>query len=156
MLHRGVHEPLLISQLISFLPPRKDKSMNYIFVLDEYGVRQTSYVVGVHADTLEEIEQLAKQSYPTANIVTGDSEMQALFTNGKAYVNGEFVNPPVVEYIPTKEEKINVIKSEYEPRFKTLEEAQRRLLLMGKPTNAISAQYIKLNSEMVARIKEVQ
>lgn len=128
----------------------------YVFVLDEKGVRQTSYVVGVHADTLEETEQLAKQSYPTANIVTGDSEMQALFTNGKAYVNGEFVNPPVVEYIPTKEEKINVIKSEYEPRFKTLEEAQRRLLLMGKPTNAISAQYIKLNSEMVARIKEVQ
>lgn len=128
----------------------------YVFVLDEKGVRQTSYVVGVHADTLEETEQLAKQSYPTANIVTGDSEMQALFTNGKAYVNGEFVNPSVVEYIPTKEEKINVIKSEYEPRFKTLEEAQRRLLLMGKPTNAISAQYIKLNNEMVARIKEVQ
>lgn len=92
----------------------------YVFVLDEKGVRQTSYVVGVHADTLEETEQLAKQSYPT------------------------------------KEEKINAIKAEYEPRFKTLEEAQRRLLLMGKPTNAISAQYIKLNSEMVARIKEVQ
>ena len=128
----------------------------YVFVLDERGVRQTSYVVGVHADTLEETEQLAKQTYPSANIVTGDSEMQAQFTNGKAYVNGEFVNPPVVEYIPTKEEKINSIKAEYEPRFKTLEEAQRRLLLMGKPTNAISAQYIKLNSEMVARIKEVQ
>ena len=128
----------------------------YVFVLDERGVRKTSYVVGVHADTLEETEQLAKQIYPSANIVTGDSEMQAQFTNGKAYVNGEFVNPPVVEYIPTKEEKINAIKAEYEPRFKTLEEAQRRLLLMGKPTNAISAQYIKLNSEMVARIKEVQ
>lgn len=128
----------------------------YVFVLDERGVRQTSYVVGVHADTLEETEQLAKQTYPSANIVTGDSEMQAQFTNGKAYVNGEFVNPPVVEYIPTKEEKINAIKAAYEPRFKTLEEAQRRLLLMGKPTNAISAQYIKLNSEMVARIKEVQ
>ena len=128
----------------------------YVFVLDEKGVRQTSYVVGVHADTLEETEQLAKQSYPTANIVTGDSEMQAQFTNGKAYVNGKFVDPSVVEYVPTKEEKINAIKTEYEPRFKTLEEAQRRLLLMGKPTNAISAQYIKLNSEMVARIKEVQ
>ena len=130
--------------------------MNYIFVLDEKGVRQTSYVVGVHADTLEETEQLAKQAYPTANIVTGDSETQSKFTNGKAYVNGEFVEPPIVEYIPTKEEKINAIKAEYEPRFKTLEEAQRRLLLMGKPTNAISAQYIKLNNEMVARIKEVQ
>ena len=128
----------------------------YVFVLDENGIRQTSYVVGVHADTLEETEQLAKQSYPTANIVTGDSEMQAQFTSGKCYVNGEFVNQPVIEYIPTTEEKINAIKDEYEPRFKTLEEAQRRLLLMGKPTNAISAQYIKLNSEMVARIKEVQ
>ena len=130
--------------------------MNYVFVLNEHGVRQTSYVVGVHADTLEETEQLAKQTYPSANIVTGDSEMQAQFTNGKAYVNGEFVNPPVIEYIPTKEEKINAIKAEYEPRFKTLEEAQRRLLLMGKPTTAISTQYIKLNGEMVARIKEVQ
>lgn len=130
--------------------------MNYIFVLDKKGIRQTSYVVGVHADTLEETEQLAKQAYPTANIVTGDSEMQSKFTNGKAYVKGEFVEPPIVEYIPTKEEKINTIKAEYDQRFKTLEEAQRRLLLMGKPTNAISAQYIKLNSEMVARIKEVQ
>lgn len=130
--------------------------MNYVFVLNEHGVRQTSYVVGVHADTLEKTEQLARQTYPNANIVTGNSEMQAQFTDGKAYVNGEFINPPVVEYIPTKEEKINAIKAEYEPRFKTLEEAQRRLLLMGKPTNAISAQYIKLNSEMVARIKEVQ
>lgn len=130
--------------------------MNYVFVLNGHGVRQTSYVVGVHADTLEETEQLAKQTYPSANIVTGDSEMQAQFTSGKAYVNGEFVEPPIVEYIPTKEEKINAIKAEYDQRFKTLEEAQRRLLLMGKPTNAISAQYIKLNSEMVARIKEVQ
>lgn len=128
----------------------------YVFVLDARGVRQTSYVVGVHADTLEETEQLAKQTYPSANIVTGDSEMQSKFTEGKAYVNGKFVDPPIVEYIPTKEDKINAIKAEYEPRFRTLEEAQRRLLLMGKQTNAISAQYIKLNSEMVARIKEVQ
>lgn len=128
----------------------------YVFVLDHDGVRQTSYVVGIHADTLEEVEQLAKQTYPTSTILNGDSEMQSQFMSGKCYVNGEFVNPPIVEYLPTKEDKINAIKAEYEPRFKTLEEAQRRLLLMGKPTNAISAQYIKLNSEMVARIKEVQ
>ena len=130
--------------------------MNYVFVLNEHGVRQTSYVVGVHADTLEETEHLARETYPNANIVTGDSEMQSQFISGKAYVNGIFEDAPVIEYIPTKEEKINAIKAEYDQRFKTLEEAQRRLLLMGKPTNAISAQYIKLNSEMVARIKEVQ
>ena len=130
--------------------------MNYVFVLDKNGIRETSYVVGLHAKTLEETEQLVKQYYPTSTILSGDSEMQEQFTSGKCYVNGKFVDPPVVEYVPTKEEKINAIKAEYYPRFKTLEEAQRRLLLMGKPTNAISAQYIKLNSEMVARIKEVQ
>lgn len=128
----------------------------YVFVLDETGIRQTSYVVGVHADTLEETEQLAKQTYPTSTILSGDSEMQSQFISGKAYVNGEFVDPPIVEYVPTKEDKINAIKAEYEPRFKTLEDAQRRLLLMGKPTTAISAQYIKLNDEMVTRIKGVR
>ena len=69
--------------------------------------------------------------------------------------NGTFTIP-VIEYIPTKEQKINAIKSEYEQRFKKLEEVQQRLLLMGKSTTAISTQYITLNSEMVARIKEVQ
>ena len=72
------------------------------------------------------------------------------------YVDGVIREKPVVKYVPTKEDKINAIKAEYEPRFKSLEEAQRRLLLMGKPTTAISTQYIALNSEMVARIKEVQ
>ena len=72
------------------------------------------------------------------------------------YVDGVIREKPAVKYVPTKEDKINAIKAEYEPRFKTLEEAQRRLLLMGKPTTAISTQYIALNSEMVARIKEVQ
>jgi hypothetical protein len=130
--------------------------MNYVFVLDENGIRETSYVIGIHAETLEKIQEMVKSEFPNCTLVQGDSEMQSKFTEGKAYVNGEFVDPPIVEYLPTKEDKINDIKAEYEPRFKTLEEAQRRLLLMGKPTNAISAQYIKLNSEMVARIKEVQ
>ncbi|MCI7693219.1 hypothetical protein [Veillonella caviae] len=56
----------------------------------------------------------------------------------------------------TKQEQIHAIKMEYAPRFQSLEEAQRRLLLLGKSTDALSKQYIKLNSEMTARIKEVK
>ena len=131
---------------------------NYIHVLDAEGLRITSIVDNMLEPVGEEaLLKQAKEQYPTANsYIYGDDAMLDEFLNGKAYVNGAFVDVPVIEYIPTKEEKINVIKAEYEPRFKTLEEAQRRLLLMGKPTNAISAQYIKLNNEMVARIKEVQ
>ena len=126
----------------------------YVFVLNDNGVRQTSYVGGVHADTLEETKKLATQAYPTSTIVIGGDDMLGQFLSGKAYVDGEFVEPP--HYVPTKEEKINAIKSGYEQRFKKLEDVQQRLLLMGKPTTAISTQYITLNDEMVARIKEVQ
>lgn len=128
----------------------------YVFVLDEKGIRQTSYVVGIHADTLEETEQLAKQTYPTAVIVTGDSEMQEQFTNGKAYVNGEFVDVPVTEYEPTKAERIAQIRKYYDERFTTLDQALLRRRLANVPYDDLQAQFKKLNAEMVAKIKEIK
>lgn len=128
----------------------------YVFVLDERGVRQTSYVVGVHADTLEETEQLAKQTYPSANIVTGDSEMQAQFTNGKAYVNGTFIDIPVTEYEPTKAEKIADIKKYYDSRFEKLEQIVLRRRLINGDISDLQEQYKKLNMEMLAKIKAVK
>lgn len=128
----------------------------YVFVLDEKGIRQTSYVVGIHADTLEETEQLAKQTYPTAVIVTGDSEMQEQFTNGKAYVNGEFVDVPVTEYEPTKAERIAQIRKYYDERFTTLDQALLRRRLINSDISDLQEQYKKLNMEMLAKIKAVK
>lgn len=130
--------------------------MNYVFILNEHGVRQTSYVVGVHADTLEETEQLAKQTYPSADIVTGDSEMQAQFTNGKAYVNGAFTDIPVTQYEPTKAEKIADIKKYYDSRFETLEQMVLRRRLINGDISDLQEQYKKLNMEMLAKIKAVK
>lgn len=130
--------------------------MDYVFVLNENGVRQTSYVVGVHADTLEEVEQLAKRTYPTSTILSGDSEMQAQFTNGKAYVNGEFVDIPVTPYEPTKAEKIADIKKYYNSRFETLEQMVLRRRLINGDISDLQEQYKKLNMEMLAKIKAVK
>lgn len=126
----------------------------YVFILNDKGERITSLCDNTLSR--EDIMAQAKHDYPNAQHVysaDGDTMLDE-FMSGKAYVDGKFVDPEPV--VPTKEDKINTIKSEYEPRFKSLEEAQRRLLLMGKPTTAISAQYIKLNDEMVTRIKEVR
>ena len=126
----------------------------YVFILNDKGERITSLCDNTLSR--DDIMAQAEHDYPNAQYVysaDGDSMLDE-FMSGKLYVNGKFIEPD--SYVPTKEDKINAIKAEYEPRFKTLEEAQRRLLLMGKPTNAISTQYIKLNNEMVARIKEVQ
>lgn len=127
----------------------------YVFVLNEQGERITSFVDNMVSK--EELLDHAKQEWPDAAdyiySADGDSMLDE-FMKGKFYIDGKFVTPD--PYVPTKEDKINAIKSEYEPRFKSLEEAQRRLLLMGKPTAAISTQYVKLNNEMVTRIKGVQ
>lgn len=128
----------------------------YVFVLDEKGIRQTSFVVGIHADTLEETEQLAKQTYPTAVIVTGDSEMQAQFTSGKAYVNGAFVDIPATQYEPTKAERIADIKKYYDSRFETLEQMVLRRRLINSDISDLQEQYNKLNQEMLAKIKAVK
>ena len=126
----------------------------YVFILNDKGVRITSLCDNTLSR--EDIMAQAEHDYPNAQHVysaDGDAMLDE-FMSGKVYVGGKFAVPD--PYVPTKEDKINAIKSEYEPRFKSLEEAQRRLLLMGKPTTAISAQYIKLNDEMVTRIKEVR
>lgn len=126
----------------------------YVFILNDKGERITSLCDNTLSR--DDIMAQAEHDYPNAQHVyseNGDAMLDE-FMAGKAYVDGKFVDPESV--VPTKEDKINSIKSEYEPRFKSLEEAQRRLLLMGKPTTAISAQYIKLNDEMVTRIKEVR
>lgn len=128
----------------------------YVFVLDEKGVRQTSYVVGVHADTLEDVEQLAKQTYPTSTILSGDSEMQAQFTNGKAYVNGAFIDISVTPYEPTKADKIADIKKYYDARFETLEQMVLRRRLINGDISDLQEQYKKLNMEMLAKIKAVK
>lgn len=130
--------------------------MDYVFVLDEKGVRQTSYVVGVHADTLEETEQLARQTYPNANIVTGDSDMQSQFISGKAYVNGAFVDIPVEVQEKTKSETIAEIKAYYDNRFETLEKMVLRRRLINGDISDLQEQFKKLNQEMVLKIKAVK
>lgn len=131
---------------------------NYIHIIDVDGKRITSILDNMLNPIGEEdlIKQAKEQYQDAYEYVYGDDTMLDEFLNGKIYKNCTFVEPPVVEYIPTKEEKINAIKSEYEPRFKKIEVAQQKLMLMGKPTDTVITQYIKLNNEMVARIKEVQ
>ena len=96
----------------------------YVFILNDKGERITSLCDNTLSR--EDIMAQAKHDYPNAQHVysaDGDAMLDE-FMSGKAYVDGKFVAPD--PYVPTKEDKINAIKSEYEPRFKSLEEAHRR------------------------------
>ena len=130
----------------------------YIHVLDTDGKRITSIVDNMLAPIGESalLEQ-AKSQYPDAyEYVYGDDTMLDEFLNGKIYKNGTFVEPPVVEYIPTKAEKIAYIKKYYDERFATLDKALVRRQLINGDITDLQEQYKKLNLEMVEKIKAVK
>lgn len=131
---------------------------NYIHVIDADGKRITSIVDNMLEPIGESalLEQ-AKSQYPDAyEYVYGDDTMLDEFLNGKIYKNGTFVEPPVVEHIPTKAEKIAGIKKYYDERFATLDKALVRRRLINGDITDLQEQYKKLNLEMVAKIKAVK
>jgi hypothetical protein len=127
----------------------------YIFVLNEKGARITSFVDNTIPK--EELIALAKQDYPNAAdyiySADGDSMLDE-FMRGKLYVNGQFVAAPVHEL--TKAEKIAEIRSYYNRRFETLDQALIRRRLANGDISDLQEQFKKINAEMIAKIKAVK
>ena len=131
---------------------------NYIHVLDAEGKRITSIVDNMLVPVGEAalLEQ-AKIQYPDANeYIYGDDTMLDAFLDGKAYVDGAFVDIPVTVYEPLKAEKIAEIKAYYDKRFETLEQMVLRRRLINSDISDLQDQYKKLNLEMLAKIKAVK
>ena len=131
---------------------------NYIHILDSDGKRITSIVDNMIEPIGETaLREKAKSQYPDANAyIYGGDDMLDEFIAGKIYKNGTFVEPPTVEYIPTKAEKIAYIKKYYDARFATLDQALVRRRLINGDITDLQAQFKQLNLEMLAKIKEVK
>lgn len=129
----------------------------YIFVLDTKGVRVTSFLIGLHADTEESCMELAKMLYPNHTYLAGTQEMQNEFVeNNKCYINGNFIDYVPEPVAPTKVERIAEIKAYYDKRFETLEQTLARRTLSGASVDDLKTQYKNLQHEMIKKIKEVK
>lgn len=127
----------------------------YVFVLNEKGARITSFVDNTISK--EELIALAKQDCPNAAdyIYSADGDnMLDEFMSGKLYVDGQFVAAPVHEL--TKAEKIAEIRSYYNRRFETLDQALIRRRLANGDISDLQEQFKKINTEMIAKIKAVK
>ena len=131
---------------------------NYIHVIDVDGKRITSILDNMLKPIGEEaLIKQAKKQYPNANqYIYGNDDMLNQFLNGKIYKEGKFVDLPVVEYTPTKAEKIAYIKKYYDEQFATLDQALIRRQLINSDITDLQEQYKQLNTEMLTKIKEVQ
>lgn len=126
----------------------------YVFILNNKGERITSLCDNTLSR--EDIMAQAEHDYPTAQLVysaDGDAMLDE-FMKGKLYVNGQFVEAPVHEL--TKAGKIAEIRSYYNRRFETLDQALIRRRLANGDITDLQEQFKKLNQEMVLKIKAVK
>lgn len=87
-----------MSESISITNP----ALTYVSIYEESGERVTSYVTGVHAETVEELLELAQSQYPGKLTVEQDAlTYNNALQNDLLYKNGEYVSRPE----PTEEEK---------------------------------------------------
>lgn len=128
----------------------------YIFVLNEKGLRVTTYLVGLHGDTEESVLNFAKMQYPNHTYLVGNQDIQNEFYNSKCYINGNFIDYVPEPVVPTIAERIAEIKAYYDKRFETLEQTLARRTLSGASVADLQEQYKKLTQEMIAKIKEVK
>lgn len=126
----------------------------YVFILNDKGERITSLCDNTLSR--DDIMAQAEHDYPNAQYVysaDGDSMLDE-FMSGKLYVGGQFVVAPVHEL--TKAEKIAEIRSYYNRRFETLDQALIRRRLANGDISDLQEQFKKINAEMIAKIKAVK
>ena len=131
---------------------------NYIHVIDADGHRVTSVVDSLLDPAGEDVLWAkAKANYPNAaEYLYGGDDILDQFLVGKIYKDGQFVDAPVVEYQPTKAERIADIKKYYDKRFDALDKAVVRRRLANADISDLQTQYKTLQAEMVTKIKAVK
>ena len=122
---------------------------NYIHVIDADGHRITSVVDSLLDPVGEEaLLAKAKANYPNA--------AEYLYGGDDIYKGGQFIDIPMVEYQPTKAERIADIKKYYDKRFDALDKAVLRRRLANTDISDLQMQYKTLQAEMVTKIKAVK
>lgn len=96
--------------------------MQYLSIYSSEGERITSFVTGVHGETAEELEELAKKEYPdNISVLQTESEYNEAIRNDLLYLNGKYSSRPE----PTEEEKreseLAALDSEYSEKISAIE-----------------------------------
>lgn len=127
----------------------------YVFILNEKGVRITSLLIGVHGETKEACIEIAKRDYPNHSYVTGGDEMQSQFVDYKCYIDGKFVDyvPDVPE--PSKKDKIEALKKEAEAERDRIKDAFAVRQLKGLPTDDLVKAFKAVDIDLAKKIREL-
>lgn len=107
--------------------------MKYISVYaKETGKRITSFVVGVHGNTIEEVKEVAEKQYPNEYLIKqNETAWQYAIEHELIYNGKELTEPPKKTEEDVKKEKLDSLDAEYTRKIKDIEAEIVRTLAIG-------------------------
>lgn len=103
-------------------------ALTYVSAYDKTtGERLTSYVTGVHADTVEGLEAIAKTNHPDAALITQTAAEYTTAINGDyIYKDGSLSARPALTEDEKREQELKSLDSEYSQKIADVETEMAR------------------------------
>ena len=97
---------------------------NYISIYSkETGLRITTFAVGIHGETIEELLKKAVKDYPTAFCVEQtEEEYKHAITNDLIYIDDTLRERPQLSEEEKRQQALSALDAEYERKTSSIEE----------------------------------
>lgn len=136
-----------------------DKSLQYVSVYNaDTGERETSYVVGIHGETMDELKALAAKNYPKGIAIEQDGEAwNEAVQNDLIYKAGQLVERPAPTEAEVREQKLAALDSEYSQKISDVETEMAKANAIGDADyfNDLKAEHETLVSEYTTKRGEI-
>lgn len=110
-----------------------DTSLQYVSVYNkDTGERETSYVVGIHGDTVDELKALAAKNYPQGIAIEQDgAAWNKAVQNDLIYNAGQLVQRPAPTEDELRQQKLAALDSEYSQKISDVETEMAKANAIG-------------------------
>ena len=110
-----------------------DTSLQYVSVYNaDTGERETSYVVGIHGETMDELKALAAKNYPEGVVIEQDgAAWNNAVQNDLIYKSGQLVERPAPTEDEVREQKLAALDSEYSQKISDVETEMAKANAIG-------------------------
>ena len=128
-----------------------DTSLQYLSIYnDDTGERETSYVVGIHGETMDELKALAAKDYPNGVALEQDGPAwNEAVQNDRIYKAGQLVERPAPSEDEVREQKLAALDGEYSQKISDVETEMAKANAIG------DADYLEeLKSERESLVSE--
>ena len=136
-----------------------DTSLQYVSVYNaDTGERETSYVVGIHGETMDELKALAAKNYPKGIAIEQDGEAwNEAMQNDLIYKAGQLAERPALTEAEMREQKLAALDSEYSQKISDVETEMAKANAIGDTDyfNDLKAERETLVSEYTTKRGEI-